>query len=140
MRNKYHNQKVKTSGGKKFDSRLELKVYSALQRNPIISSIERQVPLELQAGFRKCPKCGQVDPLNKKPVRCPLCMEKMIWIAPITYVADFLVTTTDKRRIVVEAKGQMTETARIKLKIFQRRWSQYPLRVIRCVKGGQVDV
>lgn len=99
----------RTYQGITFDSETELKfllewIEPRLQTGEILS-YERQVPYILQEGF--------VNFEGKK-------------ILPIKYIADYVITFSDGRQIVVDVKGQPDTTAKLKKKVFEYKYRDIP--------------
>lgn len=96
----------RTYKGVTYDSKTEMlfyieKIEPMLGRT--IKSCERQVPFVLQDGFTNC---------DGKRVQA------------ITYIADFVITMSDGRRIVYDVKGGVIDpVAMLKRKLF---WKRYP--------------
>lgn len=92
-----------------FDSETELKfllewIEPKLKTGEILS-YERQVPYILQEGF--------INFEGKK-------------ILPIKYIADYVITFSDNRQIVVDVKGQPDTTAKLKKKLFEFKYKDIP--------------
>lgn len=108
--NKYRNKKV-VIDNIKFDSKLEADRYvelKLLQRAKVISNLKLQVPFVLQEGFKKNGKSYQA----------------------IKYIADFVYE--EKERIVVEdTKGVETDVFKIKHKLFEKKYPDLELRIIK---------
>jgi hypothetical protein len=107
---KYRNRKT-TIDGITFDSKGEANRYcelKLLQRAGEISNLTLQPKYILQESFKK----------GKKTHRA------------ITYIADFQYQENGKT-IVEDFKGVETEVFRIKKKLFEKRYSQYELRIVR---------
>lgn len=99
----------RTYQGITFDSETELKfllewIEPKLKTGEILS-YERQVPYVLQEGF-----------INFDGKR----------ILPIKYVADYVITFSDNRQIVVDVKGQPDATAKLKKKMFEFKYRDIP--------------
>lgn len=107
--NKY-NAKKTTCNGIIFDSKKEAERYTELaflQRQGVIKDLQRQVPFELQASFKK----------GKRTYRA------------ITYYADFVYTDTQTRRTIVEdTKGYRTEVYNIKKKLFEFKYPKLTIK------------
>lgn len=99
------NKDQRTYNGIVFDSAGEMKMYRDCLIPQLeagkIKSIERQVDFELQEGFEH-------DGAK---------------ILPIMYCADFVVTFSCGRKIVFDFKGMPTADAKLKRKMF---WKKYP--------------
>ena len=94
--------------GFEFDSIMEARFYVYLlhlKKDGTIVKFERQVPFELQPGYR--------DPFTKKAV------------LPIKYIADFVITMKDGPDVVVDVKGSETAEFKIKWKMLGYVYPQY---------------
>ena len=108
--NKYKNRKIVVDNIK-FDSILEANRYQELkllQRAKQISNLRLQVPFLLQEGFKK----------NGKTHR------------EIKYIADF-VYEENGQTIVEDTKGICTEVFRIKQKLFEYKYPDLELKIIK---------
>lgn len=108
--NKYKNKKIVVDNIK-FDSVLEANRYQELkllQRAKQISNLRLQVPFLLQEGFKK----------NGKTHR------------KIEYIADF-VYEENGQTIVEDTKGMKTETFKIKQKLFEYKYPDLELKIIK---------
>lgn len=108
--NKYKNRKIVVDNIK-FDSVLEANRYQELkllQRAKQISNLRLQVPFLLQEGFKK----------NGKTHR------------KIEYIADF-VYEENGQTIVEDTKGMKTETFKIKQKLFEYKYPDLELNIIK---------
>jgi len=109
-RAKYGNKKVQVDGIN-FDSELEAKRYrqlKLLQRAGEIKNLKLQVPFLLQEAFKKNGK------IYKK----------------IEYIADFVYE--EKGQVVVEdVKGMKTELFKIKQKLFEYKYPELSLRIVK---------
>ena len=108
--NKYRNRKIVVDNIK-FESNLEATRYKELkllQRAKQISNLRLQVPFLLQEGFKK----------NGKTHR------------EIKYIADF-VYEENGQTIVEDTKGICTEVFRIKQKLFEYKYPDLELKIIK---------
>ncbi len=106
---KYRNRKIVVDNIR-FDSNLEAERYrqlKLLQRAKQISNLRLQVPFLLQEGFKK----------NGKTHR------------KIEYIADF-VYEENGQTIVEDTKGMITETFKIKQKLFEYKYPDLNLKII----------
>jgi mRNA-degrading endonuclease RelE of RelBE toxin-antitoxin system len=118
-RNKYGARKTIISGIT-FDSAAEAEYYLYLlakQQAGEISNFRRQPRYRLQDGFTK----------NGKRFR------------PIDYVADFEVVDKHGRVTVVDVKGRKTEAFGIKRKLFEAKYPDLELVVVKKKRGGWVE-
>ena len=107
---KYRNKKI-VIDNIKFDSNLEatrFKELKLLQRTKQISNLRLQVPFLLQESFKK----------NGKAYR------------KIEYIADF-VYEENGQTIVEDTKGMKTETFKIKQKLFEYKYPDLTLKIIK---------
>lgn len=107
---KYHNKKT-VIDGITFDSKGEANRYwelKLLERAGEISNLTLQPKFTLQESFKKGKKTHQA----------------------ITYIADFQYQENGKT-VVEDFKGMETEVFRIKKKLFEKRYPQYELRIVR---------
>ena len=111
---KYHSVKA-VADGRVFDSKAErdyyLLVLLPLLQSGEITAIKFQPKYELQPAFTK----------NGKHYRA------------ITYVADFEVLYKDGHKEIIDVKGVETKVFRIKKKLFEYKYKNLNLKV---VKGG----
>jgi hypothetical protein len=117
-RNKYGARKT-TINGITFDSTAEAEYYLYLlakQQAGEIASFRRQPRYRLQDGFTK----------RGKKYR------------PIDYVADFEVMDKHGRITVVDVKGTKTEAFGIKRKLFEAKYPNLGLIVVKKKRGGWV--
>lgn len=108
--NKYRNKKI-VIDNIKFDSKLEANRYAELellQRTKVISNLKLQVPFVLQEGFKKNGKSYQA----------------------IKYIADF-VYEENGRTVVEDTKGVETDVFKIKHKLFEKKYPDLELRIIK---------
>nr|DAF47313.1 MAG TPA: Endonuclease [Siphoviridae sp. ctylc9] len=108
--NKYRNRKIVVDNIK-FDSVLEANRYRELmllQRAKEISNLRLQVPFILQEGFKK----------NGKTHR------------EIKYIADFVYEERGQT-VVEDTKGICTEVFRIKQKLFEYKYPDLELKIIK---------
>ncbi len=100
---KYKNKKIIVDG-MKFDSQLEANRWQELkilQKGGAIKDLRRQVRFELQPKYKK----------NGKTIQS------------ISYVADFVYYSFTERKIIVEdTKGYLTEVYKLKKKIFEYKY------------------
>jgi len=109
MRNKYKN--VKRGG---FDSKREYRRYNELvllEKANLISELKLQVPFELLEGFT----LHNHYECNK---------QKSNKVRPITYIADF-VYLENGFYVVEDSKGALTETYKLKRKLFLKKYGEY---------------
>lgn len=107
---KYRNKKIVVDNIK-FDSILEANRYQELkllQRAKQISNLRLQVPFLLQEGFKK----------NGNTHR------------KIEYIADF-VYEENGQTVVEDTKGMETETFKIKQKLFEYKYPDLELKIIK---------
>ena len=110
-RNKYGNKKT-TAGGVTFDSKAEAMYYLGLladKKKGFVKSIELQPKFELLPKFEK----------------------DGVKYSALKYVADFRVLLTDGREQIVDVKGVETEVFKIKRKIFEYKYPDLSLVVIK---------
>lgn len=108
--NKYRNKKI-VIDNIKFDSKLEANRYAELkllQRAKVISNLRLQVPFVLQEGFKKNGKSYQA----------------------IKYIADF-VYEENGRTVVEDTKGIETDVFKIKHKLFEKKYSELELKIVK---------
>lgn len=119
MRN-YNSKKSKYGATKTeidglvFDSKLEAKRWQQLKRLLAageIKNLQRQPEFTLQPAFRK----------HNKAYRA------------ITYRADFKYQTQDGRTVVEDVKGMETEVFRIKRKMFEYKYPELSLVLVKKV-------
>src|SRR5699024_10516014 len=109
--NKYRNQKTVVDGIK-FDSKKEADYYcqlKLLKKAGEIKDFGLQPRFELQPGFNK----------NGKRYR------------PITYYADFVVDNLDGTTDIVDIKGFETQIFKIKQKLFEYKYPDKTLKIIK---------
>ncbi len=113
----------RTHNGIVFDSQLEMKYYRdvlcPMMESGEVTKVELQKKYELQSGFIR----------NGKKV------------LPITYVADFYVEYADGHVEVVDTKGLPDNVAKIKRKLFWRRYPDTDYKWITYLKkfGGWIE-
>lgn len=108
--NKYRNKKV-VIDNIKFDSQLEANRYvqlKLLQKAKVISNLRLQVPFVLQEGFKKNGKSYQA----------------------IKYIADF-VYEENGQTVVEDTKGFESDVFKIKHKLFEKKYPELELRIIK---------
>lgn len=108
--NKYRNKKI-VIDNIKFDSKLEANRYAELkllQRAKVISNLRLQVPFVLQESFKKNGKSYQA----------------------IKYIADF-VYEENGQTVVEDTKGFCTETFEIKHKLFEKKYPELELKIVK---------
>jgi len=123
-----------------FASRMEARRYVELKKLKaagIVIKIECQPLFLLQPAYRKC--CGikydaEMSPFLFKKGICECCGKKMPVVKAINYRADFRVTYADGHREVEEVKGYSQEVWKLKKKIFEFRYPEITLKVIKRVR------
>lgn len=109
--NKYRNKKIEIDGIV-FDSIKESVRYKELrllERAGLIKNIKMQTSFELQPSFKK----------NGKTIRA------------ITYRADFDYITKDGRHIIEDVKGMETPEFKLKKKIFEYKYPELEIKIIK---------
>lgn len=114
---RYGNKKV-TVDGVVFDSKMEAEFYALLKSSPDVVCFELQPRYVLQDSFKK----------HGKTVR------------KIEYVADFKVLYKDKTVEVIDVKGMVTDVFKLKKKMFDHRYRDIELILIRKVRGSWKQV
>lgn len=119
---KYKNKKIEMDGFV-FDSQAEARYYtylSDLMQKGVVTAIIPQPRYLLQESFRK----------------------NGILFRKIEYVADFAVQYEDGRSEVVDVKGMETTDFKIKRKLFEKKYPELSLKVVKYVKkfGGWVTI
>lgn len=119
---KYKNKKIEIDG-LVFDSQAEARYYtylSDLMQKGVVTAIIPQPRYLLQESFRK----------------------NGILFRKIEYVADFAVQYEDGRNEVVDVKGMETTDFKIKRKLFEKKYPELSLKVVKHVKkfGGWVTI
>lgn len=119
---KYKNKKIEIDG-LVFDSQAEARYYtylSDLMQKGVVTAIIPQPRYLLQESFRK----------------------NGILFRKIEYVADFAVRYEDGRSEVVDVKGMETTDFKIKRKLFEKKYPELSLKVVKYVKkfGGWVTI
>jgi Protein of unknown function (DUF1064) len=119
---KYKNKKIEIDG-LVFDSQAEARYYtylSDLMQKGVVTKIVPQPRYLLQESFRK----------------------NGILFRKIEYVADFAVQYEDGRSEVVDVKGMETTDFKIKRKLFEKKYPELSLKVVKYVKkfGGWVTI
>ena len=121
-----------------FDSQAEALRYRELeqmQRAGIVKEIELQPEFVLQDKYRKCLSSPSIYAIGRgNRIKCFVCGGKMRTIRPITYIADFRVTYADGHQEIVDVKGMETEIFKLKRKIFEYRYPELTLKVVRARK------
>jgi len=116
-RNKYGARKT-TVDGVTFDSEMESEFYKLLKGSEEVVCFEIQPRYLLQEAFKK----------DGKTVR------------KIEYVADFKVLYKDKTFEVIDVKGQVTDVFKLKKKLFDKRYPDLHLILIRKYASGWREV
>ena len=116
MRRNKHGAVKKTVDGVTFDSTMESEFYRLLKESDDVVAFEIQPRYLLQEPFRK----------NGKAIR------------KIEYVADFKVLYKDKTFEVIDVKGQETDVFKIKKKLFDKRYPNIELILIKKTAKGWV--
>jgi hypothetical protein len=119
-----------------FPSHLEALRYielKQLKKAGIVTEIECQPAFILQEPFRKC--CGLVipDPHGIKRI-CPFCKKKTPLTKPIIYRADFRITYADGHEEIEDVKGMETEVFKLKQKMFEYRYPDLSLKLVKRVR------
>ena len=109
---------TRTYNGITFDSVMEMRFYSEFCIPKLESGELKQV--ELQVAYELQPKFKYND----------------ISVKAITYVADFVLTDTDDKIMVIDIKGMPDTAAKIKRKLF---WYKYPDIDYRWVTFSKID-
>lgn len=122
MATKYKNKKIELDGFT-FDSKAEANYYDHLKqlmKKGIVTAIVPQPRYLLQESFRK----------------------NGILFRKIEYIADFAVQYADGHSEVVDIKGVETTDFKIKRKLFEKRYPQLFLKVMKHVKkfGGWITI
>lgn len=112
------NKEKRTHDGIVFDSAGEMKMYRdyllPLLEAGQVTNIERQVEYVLQEGF----------------------VSKTGYVRPITYVADFVVRYACGAQIVFDFKGMPDSVAKLKRKLFMKR---YPDETLVWIAYSKID-
>ena len=117
------NAEVRTYDGIVFDSKLEMHYYRDVLRPKVESGevveYELQKPYELQPKFMRRGKS----------------------VLPIMYVADFYIKYADGREEVIDTKGNPDSVAKLKRKLFWRKYPDVDYHWITYVKkwGGWLE-
>lgn len=117
---KYKSQKI-TIDNHKFDSKVEADYYlfvKDLKEKGYIASIELQPKFLLQEKFTK----------GKKKYR------------DMFYIADFLLTFSNGRQVIIDIKGLPTEVAILKRKLFDYRYKDLRLIWLKKKKKRWVSI
>lgn len=107
MKNKYYNKKTYTSDGIKHDSQKEATRWAELkllQRAGEISDLQRQVEFEL------IPNQYEVIERVSKKTGKPLKAETKLIERKVCYIADFVYTDKNGKRVVEDTKSEITQT------------------------------
>ena len=140
-RPKYNNSRV-VEDGITFDSKAEYKRYKELkllQATGEVIEIEVHPTYLLQHGYRKCPKCKNVQQhisgsRLKRDHICRICGEdKIPLFKEITYTADFRVVYQDGTEEIEDVKGSkkmMTEAFLLKKKLFEWAYKDKTLKIV----------
>lgn len=108
---KYGNKKT-TAGGVTFDSKAEAMYYLGLladKRKGLVKDIELQPRFELLPKFEK----------------------NGVKYGALKYVADFRVLFPDGREQIIDVKGTETEVFKIKRKLFEHKYPELSLFVVK---------
>jgi Protein of unknown function (DUF1064) len=116
-RGRYGSKKRKVDGVT-FDSMMEADFYILLKDSDDVVAFEIQPRFLLQEAFRK----------GGKAVR------------KIEYVADFKVLYKDKKFEVIDVKGMQTDVFKIKKKMFDHRYRDIELILIKKTAKGWVRI
>lgn len=120
-----------------FDSKMEALRYIELKRlmqAGIVKEIEVQPVFSLQPRYWKCCETvwGSIE--LKKQGKCPICGKKVPATRAITYTADFRVTYTDGHQEIEDVKGMETEIFKLKRKMFEYRYPELTLKIVKAVR------
>ena len=110
-KNKYRNVKIELNGIK-FDSKAEARRYKELkllERAGEITNLELQPKFNLQGSFKK----------NGKTYRA------------INYIADFKYLDKKGKEVVEDVKGIETKEFKIKKKMFEFKYKELELKIIK---------
>lgn len=118
-RSKYRNRKVEIDGIT-FDSKAEARYYKELQLRKRAGDIQ---------FFRLQPRYQVMPAFEKGGIK----------YRAIHYVADFEIHHNDGSIEVVDVKGMITEVAKIKFKLFHKRYP-HKLTLVRWERGRFVEV
>lgn len=127
--NKYKNKKIEKYGHK-FDSEMELNFYESVclpnLETSYFKSVELQKNFVLQDGFRR--------PYDDKLIR------------PVLYKADFVIELSNGKFVIIDIKGQVLETFKIKWKMLMHKYRDDDRYIFKCIRGrgrnvrkGQMD-
>jgi hypothetical protein len=125
-----------TVEGITFHSKKEARYYQDLliqKQAGIITKIECQPVFELQPAYRKC--CGAILLDTRKVSICPRCGKKVLTTRAITYSADFRVTYADGHVEIVDVKGYETPEFKRTHKIFEYRYPELTLKLVKKVRA-----
>ena len=121
-----------------FPSHAEARYYLDLvrmQKAGIVKEIELQPVFTLQPGHWKCPDCHEIwGSADLKKGCCRICGKKLEKTQAIIYRADFRVAYADGRVEIIDVKGMETEIFKIKQKIFEYRYPDLTLKVVKVKK------
>ena len=112
-KNKYNNKKVIVDGIK-FDSKMEAKYYNVLK---LLQAAGKVTKIELQPKFELLPTFTKNGVTHRA----------------ITYTADFKVTYADGKVEIVDVKGVETQVFKIKQKLFEHKYPDLSLKVVKDV-------
>jgi hypothetical protein len=87
----------------------------------------------LQPAFRKC--CGAILLDTRKVSICPRCGKKVPTTRAITYSADFRIKWADGTETIEDVKGFSTEVFLLKKKLFEYKFPNLTLTVIKSKRG-----
>lgn len=121
-----------------FDSKMEALRYielKRLQQAGIVKEIELQPVFTLQPGYWKCCECHEVwGSADMKKGKCRICGGKTPKTMAIVYRADFRVTYKDGHQEIEDVKGMETEIFKLKRKMFEYRYPDLTLKVVKGVR------
>lgn len=112
-RSKYNNKKTVVDGIV-FDSQMEAKYYNALK---LLQAAGEVTKIELQPKFELLPTFTKNGVTHRA----------------ITYTADFKVTYVDGKVEIVDVKGVETQVFKIKQKLFEHKYPDLSLKVVKDV-------
>jgi hypothetical protein len=117
-----------------FPSKAEAARYlqlKCLQKAGIVKEIELQPVFELIPAYQKCCNHVWAGCLMKSKMPCGICGKKIPVIKAITYRADFRVTYSDGHQEIEDVKGMETEIFKLKRKMFEYRYPDLTLKVVK---------